>query len=115
MSGGDSDLALLSLKIGWGIGHFTQLHLDHLIPPIRLTESYLIRLKKAMAASGVVLDHFHREPTPVRPSIIRCLLRRLKILICFDGVERRMQMATLHGEQHGWDIVKNRSQIACES
>lgn len=115
MSGGDSDLALFSLKIGWGIGHFTQLHLDHLIPPNRLTESYLIRLKKAMAASDVVLDHFHREPTPVRPSIIRCLLRRLKILICFDGVERRMQMATSHGEQHGWDIVKNRSQIACES
>lgn len=115
MSGGDSDLALLSMRHGWGIGQFMQLHLDHLIPPNRLTESYLIRLKKAMAASGVVLDHFHREPAPVRPSIIRCLLRQLKILICFDGVERRMQMATYNGEQHGWDMVKYQSQIACES
>lgn len=31
MSGEDTDLALLSIKLGWGVGHFTQLHLNHLI------------------------------------------------------------------------------------
>jgi hypothetical protein len=115
MSGGDADLALLSMTLGWGIGHFTQLHLAHLIPANRLSESYLIRLKKAMAASNIVLDHLYREPSPVRPSVLRCLLRRLKILICSKGVERRMQIATLNGEQYGWEMLKDPSQTAFAS
>jgi len=115
MSGGDSDLALLSMKLGLGIGHFTQLHLNHLIPPNRLSEFYLLRLKEAMAASGVVLDHIYREPTPSRSSLLRYWLRRLKIFVCSEGTQKRMQLATLRGEQLGWEIVEHQSQIACAS
>ena len=115
MSGGDSDLALLSMKLGWGIGHFTQLHLDHLIPPNRLSELYLLRLKEAMAASGIVLDYIYREPTPLRSSLLRSWLRRLKIFVCSEGTQKRMQLATLRGEQLGWAMVERQSQIACAS
>ncbi|MCX6856068.1 MAG: glycosyltransferase [Verrucomicrobia bacterium] len=107
MSGGDSDLALLSMKLGWGVGHFTQLHLDHLIPRGRLTEPYLIRLKEAMAASGVVLDYFYREPTPARSSFIWNFFRWMKIRIGSSGIEKRMRLAQLTGELRGWCMVKS--------
>lgn len=105
MSGGDSDMALLSLQQGWGLGHFTQLHLHHLIPPNRLTEPYLIRLRESMAASGVLLDHFHRTPPPKRPSFLRRCLRSLRVVTCSWGLERRMQWALLSGEKHGWKML----------
>jgi glycosyltransferase involved in cell wall biosynthesis len=107
MSGGDTDLALLALDRGWGIGHFTQLHLHHLIPPNRLTESYLLSLKESMAASGVLLDHFHRIPPPPRTSLFRRFVRFLKAVICYRGLNRRMQLAQLSGENRGWDMVSS--------
>jgi hypothetical protein len=58
-----------------------------------------------MAASGVLLDHFHRTPPPKRPSFLRRCLRSLRVVTCSWGLERRMQWALLSGEKHGWKML----------
>ena len=107
MSGGDDDIALISMGIGLGVGNFSDLHLHHLIPPQRLDERYLLRLREAMAASGVVLDLVHCSPRCERPSKLRSILRSLKCLLTSNGIERRMHYARVKGEQRGWSMIEN--------
>ena len=56
LSGGDNDLAACACAIGLGVGLIAKLKLTHLIPPQRLTESYLIRLSEGIHFSSTLLD-----------------------------------------------------------
>ena len=52
-SGGDNDIVLTLFTCGWEIGYFPELALTHLIPPNRLTRSYLGRLNRGIQKSWV--------------------------------------------------------------
>ncbi|WP_050030460.1 glycosyltransferase [Verrucomicrobium sp. BvORR034] len=62
-SGGDTDLVLTAIDLGYGVGVFKALHLTHLIPSTRLTQSYLLRLAEAMAFSQVIRARMGRGPS----------------------------------------------------
>jgi hypothetical protein len=56
LSGGDNDLAACACDIGLGVGLISSLRLTHLIPQVRLTESYLARLLEGITFTSTILD-----------------------------------------------------------
>jgi glycosyltransferase involved in cell wall biosynthesis len=67
LSGGDIDLACTSCDIGLGMGLFTSLKLIHLMPAVRLSEEYLLKIVEGSTYSQVILDSL-RDKTPVKRS-----------------------------------------------
>jgi glycosyltransferase involved in cell wall biosynthesis len=101
VSGGDVDLAMCACDLGQGIGLFTSLQLDHMIPPERLSEDYLLRLTEGIGYSGVILDSFRPE-TLRRPygwsRRAADFLRYLRM----DSHEKRIFRAHRRGESRAW-------------
>lgn len=65
ISGGDNDLAACGCDLGLGVGLVAALHLTHLIPPERLTVTYLSRLAEGISFSSVMLDQlWGLDPQP---------------------------------------------------
>ena len=56
MSAGDSDLAFTACDLGLCRGVFKALRLQHLIPPERVTEAYLLRLTEGIQLSSYILE-----------------------------------------------------------
>jgi glycosyltransferase involved in cell wall biosynthesis len=56
LSGGDNDLAACACILGMGVGLIAALKLTHIIPPERLTVSYLERLAEGIYLSSTILD-----------------------------------------------------------
>jgi len=56
ISGGDMDLAWTACAMGLGMGCFRDLQVFHLIPPNRLTETYLLRMFEGNGYSGKLLN-----------------------------------------------------------
>ena len=63
-SAGDSDMALTACKMGYAIGTFFNLSLNHLIPEQRLERDYLIRLAEGQSFSYVILTYLHTDKLP---------------------------------------------------
>lgn len=74
MSCGDTDLALTALDMDQGCGLFAKLSLDHIMPPVRLTESYLRDLVHGINYSAVILASY-RNLHPPCPSHSERLLK----------------------------------------
>ena len=93
-SGGDSDLSLTSYDCNYGTGLFPSLRLTHLIPVKRLTEEYLLRLKREGGASGYILDYIRHGKTPqvIQKNLITRLIEQLR-LIRLSHIERKMRQA----------------------
>ena len=106
MSGGDSDIAMLSMEFGSGVGSFARLRLTHLIPPQRLTETYLLQLTEANVASSLLLEQC-RTPARAQPSSLRSWLRYLRHWLRPDSLERRIQLAVLEGERRGRAMLRS--------
>lgn len=72
VSGGDNDLVMHTLEIGWSIGYEPRLRVLHLIPSGRLEADYLGRLNRAIARSwvGVLALHGIRPWRPVAPASV---------------------------------------------
>jgi hypothetical protein len=68
----DCDLALTACDLGLGMGLFTALKMEHLIPPSRLEESYIRSLARGMGYSGAILSHVRK--TLRRTGMLRQLL-----------------------------------------
>ena len=62
MSADDTDLVYTARFLGLGWGTFPQLDLTHLIPAMRTTKAYLLRLIEGIAASNVLLAERHGRP-----------------------------------------------------
>lgn len=58
-SGGDCDINLTVLEMGWEVGYFPQLQLTHLITAQRVTKAYLARLSRASCCSWVQVLSTH--------------------------------------------------------
>lgn len=104
MSGEDTDLGLLSLEMGWGIGSFFRLRLEHLIPSSRLTREYLLRLTEASSASSCLISCFHGE-SKQSPSRLRLALRYLRYWLIPGGMQRNFMLSVIAGEWRACGIL----------
>jgi glycosyltransferase involved in cell wall biosynthesis len=100
ISGGDNDLAGCACDLGLGVGIMTDLKLQHLMPPQRLTADYLARLAEGIHFSAVILD---RERGDTNSSIQRWRVRfrdwvRARL---YRLPHRQIQLAVLKGRQRG--------------
>jgi glycosyltransferase involved in cell wall biosynthesis len=72
VSGGDNDLVMHILEIGWSVGYEPGLRVLHLIPGGRIETAYLGRLNRAIARSWVSVLALHgiRPWRPVAPASV---------------------------------------------
>jgi len=61
ISGEDIDLVLTSLELGFAFGVFSDLTVTHLIPQQRMTEEYICRIARGLAASNLWLAHLRGD------------------------------------------------------
>jgi glycosyltransferase involved in cell wall biosynthesis len=110
-SQGDIDLALSACDLGLGIGLFHKLNLTHLIPEIRLTEKYFIRLLEGDGFSSALLSKIrgnYKKPTAWGR------LRQIKRLATASGMERRLQWAVLKGQFRAEKLFKSSKICDCK-
>ena len=100
-SGEDVDLAWFSCEIGFGMGRFKQLCLEHLISAKRLTLDYFERLVEGGCYSNVFLHQRHNLPLPEIPTTILSKLRSWKQRVCATQAERRLSLAAERGNRRG--------------
>lgn len=94
---GDSDLVLNVYARGFGSGVFARLKLTHLIPPVRVTEAYFLRLIEGMEYSRAMLNEMNgaRENSF---SLRFPWLAHLSYWARFDARTRRRVAAALRGK-----------------
>lgn len=56
---GDSDLCYTATELGFGLAVFKDLKLIHIIPKLRVTEGYLLRLQESMGYSWTILNFMY--------------------------------------------------------
>lgn len=105
LSGGDNDLAACACDVGLGVGLISALKLTHLIPPERLTESYLSRLAEGIYFSAVVLAHLRSEAEEFASYRVRWV-EHVKALMKL-GPHRSIHLAALRGRQRGLEFVRS--------
>lgn len=96
-SGGDTDIVLTAIDMGFGVGVFTSLHLTHLIPSERLTKKYLLQLAEAMAFSKELRGRIGRGPLDPESGWRRRLLDLFKRPLV-SSFERKMLDARHRGK-----------------
>jgi hypothetical protein len=95
ISGGRDDLAGCGCDLGLGIGLVTALKLTHLIPPQRLTESYLCRLIEGIEFSSAVLDA--ESGITFYPRSLSGMVADQLRMLRLTGPHRRIARAVLRG------------------
>ena len=96
-SGGDTEICMVALEAGWGMGVFPELNLVHLIPAFRLEEAYLVRLVEGMEYSWGLIGHRFRGVQPGAGLGIPGALRFFRDWLQSSGLERRMCVARFRG------------------
>jgi glycosyltransferase involved in cell wall biosynthesis len=100
VSGGDNDLAVCAIDVGMGIGTFHSLRLTHLIPSVRTTEPYLLRLVESIAYSSTVLRSFRPGLYPDPPPISKLRRAAAPVRQLFRNPrDRRFASAVRRGER----------------
>jgi glycosyltransferase involved in cell wall biosynthesis len=109
-SGGDTDLALTAVDIGFGTGLFMSLKLTHLISADRLTESHLAKLQEGLSYSATILNSIRGLPT-TRPH--RSFLTRVHewghLFLRTDRLTRRIELASRRGAATAERALRNGS------
>jgi glycosyltransferase involved in cell wall biosynthesis len=106
VSGGDNDLAACACDLGMGIGLISTLKLTHLIPPERLTLSYLARLTEGIEFSSTLLDLECGVKMPARGPVGR-LADQLRLLR-LRGPHREIFRAVYRGRSKAMKILSDR-------
>lgn len=89
----DSDLVQTSTRFHLGFGLFARLKLTHLMPPKRLTEDYLVALRREMETSLLLLRYLREGSVPqIRHSLME-RLRNAAYLLRADRRARRFFLA----------------------
>ena len=105
VSAGDLDLAATACDMGLGNALFASLKLDHLMPPERLEEKYLLNLLEAQTFSQIVLDSFRANgQAPLRPTRSRTVANLLRLLF-MEPRKRRFFRALNRGISKGFDFL----------
>ena len=103
LSGGDNDLAACACDIGLGVGLIAALKLTHIIPPVRLTEDYLVRLLEGITLSATILDA-ERGLAPARRGFagrVADLARLARV----QGQDRAILRAVFRGRDRALEII----------
>ncbi len=95
LSGEDDEIGYTACSLGLGMGIFPELKLIHLIPELRVSEKYLIRLREGQVTSRCLLNYKWQGVLPVSPLSALGLLNVLKTLLLQRGVRRRISLADL--------------------
>lgn len=99
MSAGDLDLANTACDLGLDKGVFERLRLEHLIPPERLREEYLLRLTTAMEFSTWAIWWCRDRDRLPKPWGVRRWLKHLRRLAGLSPRERRFHRARMRGRR----------------
>lgn len=95
---GDTEIAYVGCKLGYGMGVFPDLRMTHLIPQERVSDSYFLRLAKGNEVSGGLLAYKWLGETPPNPFSPISILRMFKNVIMTGTVfHRRYHLAQVRG------------------
>jgi glycosyltransferase involved in cell wall biosynthesis len=108
LSCGDLDMALTACDLGFGVGIFPQLQLNHLIPKNRIQEEYLLKVYEGHAYSSLIMNVRRGQAFAGRPiDPFRRFLGQTKRRFTMPAVTRRFFEARLNGQQKALeDIIK---------
>lgn len=99
MFAGDLDLATTACDLGMDKGVFRRLRVEHLIPPERLSESYLLRLNAAMEFSNWAI-WWCRDPDRLpEPWTLRRWWKYLRKLQRMPSRKRRFHRARMRAQR----------------
>jgi GT2 family glycosyltransferase len=98
----DYDMAMTAIDVGLGVGRFHELQLVHLIPRVRMTEPYILKLVEETQASSFVLRAIRGRPHPawMAGSPLKQMLLWLR-LWTLPPIDRRIRFALMRGYRKG--------------
>ncbi len=102
ISGGDTDIALTAGDMGMDVGLFARLELTHLIPPERLTEEYLLRLRRGVMTSYWLLQFLRGDGLRRLPKGVKWWTKFIYDSVRKRGRQRRFYMAETLGKRDAW-------------
>ena len=105
VSGGDNDLAACACDLGMGLGLVSALKLTHLIPPERLTLSYLTRLTEGIEFTSILLDMERGIQVPDRGRLGQ-LADQLR-LFRLRGPHREILRAVYRGRSRAMKLLRD--------
>jgi glycosyltransferase involved in cell wall biosynthesis len=104
-SGGDNDLAMCAIDLGYGIGLFMDISLDHLISKKRVQEKYLMKLNNGIEYSAIILKYVRTGHIP-KVSLKNILGSTLRL--CFmSNIDRKFSKSTSKGRKRAIEFIKN--------
>ena len=103
LSGGDNDLAACACDIGLGVGLISSLRLTHLIPKMRLTETYLTRLLEGITLTATILDS-ERGLTPAQRGFVGHVADFVRLLSS-SGKDRAILRAVYRGRNRALQVI----------
>jgi glycosyltransferase involved in cell wall biosynthesis len=98
LSGGDVEISFVACNGGLGMGIFPQLRLTHLIPKVRVTEEYLLRIVEGTRASHLLLAYKWRGVRPRSPFSVRTILSVLANVLTKRGLNRRVFLSNFRAQ-----------------
>jgi glycosyltransferase involved in cell wall biosynthesis len=102
ISGGDTDIALTAGDMGMEVGLFARLEVKHLIPPERLTEEYLLRLRRGVMTSYWLLQFLRGKGLQRLPKGAKWWTKFIYDSARKRGRQRRFYMAEALGKRDAW-------------
>jgi glycosyltransferase involved in cell wall biosynthesis len=106
LGGEDIDMVLFCRRRGLGFGRFPELHMTHLIPTRRLTESYLVELVRAINHSSVLVGRIHGYDSWRTDRVRDSALWSLVHLALYGRRSLRFHRARLDGLRAGLRVVE---------
>jgi glycosyltransferase involved in cell wall biosynthesis len=111
-SAGDIDIALTACDMELITGLFARLHVTHLIPPERLNEEYLVRLRRGVMMSLWLLRFMRGKRLNRLPQGLKWWTKFLYDALRKRGRARRFFMAEVLGKRDAWKIFGALDQTA---
>jgi glycosyltransferase involved in cell wall biosynthesis len=93
VGGEDDEISIIACNMGFEIGIFPELKLTHLIPPTRISDQYLIKIREGLALTDLLLAYKWQGDVPRNPMSPRGLLALAKNCLVRQGIDRKMYLA----------------------
>ena len=108
--GGDTDIAYIGCRLGFGKGVFCKLHVTHLIPAERCTAAHLCRVAQGRGYSEVLHGYVMSGILPVPDQLTVSYVLRYVRSALKPGIQRSIAFAHLRGRRLAFrDIVGTRA------
>ncbi|WP_461789879.1 glycosyltransferase [Pedobacter sp.] len=106
VSGGDTDMILTALDMGYGMAVFKSLKMQHIIPPERLTEHYLLKLMEGLKYSHIILSKLRgNQDIKYRYDFID-FVKNNYYLFRLKGRAKRFYKAKIRGESKAFRFIE---------